>query len=48
MAARAVVHEVARAALQGLDVLDIRDRFQQRNFTFIGQRITGAEKSKGD
>jgi hypothetical protein len=48
MAPRTLVHEVSRAALQRLDILDIGAGIQQRNFPFFGQRGAGAEESKGD
>jgi len=35
MAAGAVVHEIARAALQGLDIVDVRAGVERRDFVFL-------------
>jgi hypothetical protein len=44
VAARTIVHEIARAALQGLGVPDVRVRTQQCDFPFLGQRGAGAKQ----
>ena len=51
MAARTIVHEVARTALQGLHVPDVRAGMQQRDFPFLGHdrdARQGKSRQSGD